>query len=132
MLGRPLRPGEIPHHENEDKTDNREANLRVMSLAEHNRLHHRLRVDTACGHCGAPMAVVPSQIARSKSGLVFCSSRCSGLAHNVGGVTGRPLTPDENDLLARLRARGWSWNAIGRLLGRNRESIRVRGLALGG
>lgn len=38
-LGRPLRPDEITHHLNEDKTDNRPENIEVMTRAEHVRLH---------------------------------------------------------------------------------------------
>lgn len=40
MLGRYLTDGEIVHHVNEDPSDNRECNLRVMTQAEHARLHH--------------------------------------------------------------------------------------------
>ncbi|MFN7610831.1 MAG: HNH endonuclease [bacterium] len=32
--------GEVLHHLNEDKTDNRIGNLRLMTRAEHNRLHN--------------------------------------------------------------------------------------------
>jgi hypothetical protein len=44
MLGRPLRPGEVVHHRNDDKRDNRPENLQVLaSQAEHARLHAEQR-----------------------------------------------------------------------------------------
>ena len=38
-LGRPLQRGELVHHLNHDRLDNRPENLEVMSSTEHNQLH---------------------------------------------------------------------------------------------
>lgn len=38
-LGRKLKPNEVVHHINHEKTDNRIENLQVMTAEEHNRLH---------------------------------------------------------------------------------------------
>lgn len=43
VLGRNLESSEDVHHINEDKTDNRPENLRLMSRSEHMKLHRILR-----------------------------------------------------------------------------------------
>lgn len=48
--------------------------------------HHRLskikRVACTCAHCGKHIEKEPSQLARSKSGRVFCSRSCATSFHN--------------------------------------------------
>lgn len=41
--GRPLKPGEVIHHINEDRSDNRLENLAAMRIGQHNKLHPRKR-----------------------------------------------------------------------------------------
>lgn len=46
VLGRPLRPGEVVHHEDRDKTNNDPANLIVFASQAWHARHHKL------DHCG--------------------------------------------------------------------------------
>ena len=74
-LNRLLLPGEMVHHINGDKLDNRLENLIVLSPAEHNGKHYVYKGDNIkCLICDKRWRVRPSELKRKKA--KFCSRVC--------------------------------------------------------
>ena len=81
-LGRILLPDEIVHHIDEDKSNNNESNLMVLSVSDHAKLH-RPEVDpveVTC-ICNKKFKVKPSIFRRkmkiSVTKTICCSRKCS-------------------------------------------------------
>lgn len=72
LLGRPLLPGEVVHHKDDDILNYSESNLELLpSQAEHCRRHFAGKSkprDQVCPHCGEVFAVVKLHIKKSGCG----------------------------------------------------------------
>ena len=83
--GRLLRPGEVVHHRDGDRTNDSVDNLELLTNAEHARHHQPERppLTATCGHCGEDFATKASVLRRhvkaSSDGQVYCSRSCSAL-----------------------------------------------------
>ena len=56
-LGRLLTPGEVVHHKNEIKVDNRLENLEVLVKPAHDRIPKPAPKPIGCPHCGGLIGV---------------------------------------------------------------------------
>lgn len=73
FIGRPLSRGELVHHINGDKADNRIENLMIMTPKEHS-VHHNQKypLTKLCVICGSEFMPHPTKRKRSQS----CSQKC--------------------------------------------------------
>jgi hypothetical protein len=82
MIGRFLEPDEVVHHKDENKENNEESNLEVLTRSEHSREHspERPLLTVSCGGCEGEIRlkthVMRQRLSRSKSGVLFCSRAC--------------------------------------------------------
>ena len=91
-LGRLLTRGEVVHHLNHNKKDNRIENLEVMTAAEHSRKHAKDRprkyVKLECPYCYSKFVRPANQIGGRTR--VFCSRSCNAkFTRSVGKWLGK-------------------------------------------
>lgn len=73
--------GEVVHHINDDKRDNRFVNLQRMTVAEHNKLHGSgiTMCELLCPECGKIFFRERRRtFLAQKSEISFCSRKCIG------------------------------------------------------
>lgn len=87
LIGRELRPGEVVHHLNEDKLDNRSENLVLLSgQGEHNIIHGRLKAGKRGGADKRPCKfchVYDEVSSLTKSGTSHYHKRCNAEYHKA-------------------------------------------------
>jgi hypothetical protein len=114
-LGVKLGRDVVVHHENEDKLDNRIENLKVLTHAEHARLHNEKHPRVKpCAVCGRDFEPAPTKRARK----VTCSRECFlARAKEIAQEHRAKLTPDDVREIRRRRAAGEPRKAIAESFG---------------
>ncbi len=80
-LGRLLRSGEVVHHRDGNRLNNRIENLELVTQRTHGH-KHRLPPNTKCGSCDKPIHVSPYKLRHGRP--VFCGRPCIGKFYGRG------------------------------------------------
>jgi hypothetical protein len=88
-LGRALRSDEVVHHRNGDRTDNRLANLLLVTVNSHGEQHRVFpRPTLTCKNCGKVFIVTGNQASAVRSlrrrGVETRNAYCSARCRNAG------------------------------------------------
>lgn len=79
--GRKVAKGEIVHHINHDKLDNRPENLKIMLIGDHVSYHQRKHIEVdglkACSKCGQTKKLTEFNKANTRSGLRSDCKKCN-------------------------------------------------------
>jgi len=92
-LKRPLKKGEIIHHINGDRCDNRLTNLKITTRAVHAKKHakHKKYIRLTCSNCGEVFFKPCSNINWKKANgqtSFYCTRKC--MAHSFGRGRKKP------------------------------------------
>jgi hypothetical protein len=72
-IGRMLEPGEVVHHLNNVRTDNRIENLELLAKVDHDRLPKPPPRPFACPHCAGLIRIVATQNTRVRTVVAISS-----------------------------------------------------------